>query len=174
MQGINRRSFLKTTAAASAIAGFHVLPSYGEEPKEKVKLAIIGCSHQGGGIGQGAVRTGMCDVVALCDVNPSRAGKFKAQFPKAKVYSDFRKMFDDMGDQLDACTAGVPDHAPCIVPHAFLKLGALDVHPHEPAFDEPSGKHCLVGRLVASHFETIVIHTHGLVRQRIVRAQGTD
>ena len=53
----------------------------------------------------------MANVVALCDVEPSRTGRFKQQNPDARVYDDFRKMFDEMGDKIDACTAGVPDHA---------------------------------------------------------------
>ena len=111
MKSINRRSFLKTSAAASTIPAFNILPSYGADPKEKLNLAIIGCSNQGGGIGGGAIGTGMANVVALCDVEPSRTQRFKAKHPEAKVYDDFRKMFDEMGDKIDACTAGVPDHS---------------------------------------------------------------
>jgi predicted dehydrogenase len=111
MSQIKRRAFIKASAAASAMASFNVLPSYGAEPKDKVNLAIIGCTNQGGVIGNGAVGTGMVNVVALCDVDPKRTARFKAQHPQAKVYSDFRKMFDEMGDELDACTVGVPDHA---------------------------------------------------------------
>ena len=111
MKNINRRSFLKTSAVASAIPAFNILPSYGADPKEKLNLAIIGCSNQGGGIGGGAIGTGMANVVALCDVEPSRTQRFKSKHPDAKVYDDFRKMFDEMGDKIDACTAGVPDHS---------------------------------------------------------------
>lgn len=111
MSSISRRSFLKASAAASAVSAFNILPSYGKEAKDKLNFAIIGCSHQGGGIGKAALGSGMVNLVALCDVVPSRANKFKAQHPKAKVYTDFRKMFDEMGDKIDACTVGVPDHA---------------------------------------------------------------
>ena len=111
MGSVSRRSFLRTSAAASALSAFNILPSYGQEAKDKLDLAIIGCTQQGGGIGKTAANSGMVNVVALCDVEPSRTGKFKAEHPEAKVYSDFRKMFDEMGDKIDACTAGVPDHA---------------------------------------------------------------
>ncbi len=111
MKNINRRLVLKTSAAASALAGFNILPSYGADPKDKLNLAIIGCSHQGGVIGKGAVGTDMANVVALCDVNPKNTELFKSQHPNAKVYTDFRKMFDEMGGRIDACTVGVPDHA---------------------------------------------------------------
>ena len=111
MNNINRRLFLKTSVAASALAGFNILPSYGAGPKDKLNLAIIGCTHQGGSIGKWAVGTNMANVVALCDVNPKNTERFRSQHPNAKVYTDFRKMFDEMGGKIDACTAGVPDHA---------------------------------------------------------------
>ncbi|WP_404307942.1 Gfo/Idh/MocA family oxidoreductase [Neorhodopirellula lusitana] len=107
----NRRSFLKAaamTSAAIGTSGIHTANA--TESNDKVNLAIIGCSGRGGSIGSEAIKTGMVNVVALCDANPSRTARFKAQHPGAKVYDDFRKMFDEMGDQIDACTAGTPDH----------------------------------------------------------------
>ena len=109
MKNINRRLFLKTSVAVSALGGFNILPSYGAGPKDKPNLAIIGCAHQGGSIGK--LAASLSNVVALCDVNEKNVQKFKAKYPNAKVYKDFRKMFDEMGDKLDACTVGVPDHA---------------------------------------------------------------
>jgi hypothetical protein len=53
----------------------------------------------------------MVNVVALCDVEPSRTDKFKAEHPQAQVFGDFREMFDKLGAKIDACTIGVPDHA---------------------------------------------------------------
>lgn len=110
-QKTDRRSFLKAATAASAAAGtFHLHPATGAESDDKVNLAIIGCGGRGGAVGNEAAKSGLTNVVALCDVNPSRADRFKAQYPGAKVYDDFRKMFDEMGDKIDACTAGTPDH----------------------------------------------------------------
>lgn len=111
MTNTNRRSFLKTaTVASAAISGFNIHPSRAAQSSDKVNLAIIGCSGRGGSIGNEAVKTGLTNVVALCDVNPSRTARFKKQHPNAKVYDDFRKMFDEMGGKIDACTAGTPDH----------------------------------------------------------------
>ena len=118
-----RRSFLKTTAAASTLPLFNILPGYGKEPKEKLNFAIIGCTQQGGNIGNGAIGTGMTNIVAICDVEPSRANRFKAKHPQAKVYDDFRKMFDEMGDKIDACTVGVPDHAHFPITMRAIKEG---------------------------------------------------
>lgn len=111
MENADRRSFLKTAAAASAAIGtFGVHGAKAAETDGKVNLAIIGCTGRGGSIGNGAIKTGMVNVVALCDVDPSRTARFKKAHPEAKVYDDFRKMFDEMGGKIDACTAGTPDH----------------------------------------------------------------
>ncbi|MCC9641172.1 Gfo/Idh/MocA family oxidoreductase [Rhodopirellula sp. JC740] len=106
-----RRSFIKSAAATSAALGtmgFHGIEA--AESTDKVNFAIIGCTNRGAAIGNDAVRSGMVNVVALCDVDPERTAKFKKDHPDAKVYDDFRKMFDEMGDKLDACTVGTPDH----------------------------------------------------------------
>jgi len=123
MTTVNRRNFLKGVAGATALAGFNILPSYGKEPKDKLNLAIIGCSQRGGSIGGGAIGTGMCNLVALCDVDEKKTQKFKSKHPDVKVYTDFRKMFDEMGDKLDAVTAGVPDHSHFPIAMRAIKSG---------------------------------------------------
>lgn len=107
----DRRSFLKAAAATSAaMSTFGVSCTTGAESNDKVNFAIIGCGGRGGSVGNEAIKTGMVNVVALCDVNPAKTARFKQQHPNAKVYDDFRKMFDEMGGQIDACTVGTPDH----------------------------------------------------------------
>ena len=130
-----RRKFLKGTAAASAISAFQIVPGYAAPsskesrknpkppPSEKLNLAIIGCSHQGGGIGNGAIGTGLVDCVALCDVVKSRTNGLKKRAPEAKAFDDFREMFDKMGDKIDACTVGVPDHAHFPISMLAMSLG---------------------------------------------------
>lgn len=117
---MKRRTFMAGALAASA---FQIAPSYcvakskdskpnsEKPPSEKLNLAIIGCSQRGGSIGGWAMSKGMADCVALCDVLPSRTNGFKNKYKDAKVYSDFRKMFDEMGGKIDACINGTPDHA---------------------------------------------------------------
>ena len=139
---MNRRSFLKSTAAASALAGFNILPASAKSPNDKLNLAVIGCSHQGGTDGKAAMQNPNVNVVALCDVEPGRAGALtsaveKKQRPKPPVFDDFRKMFDKMGDQIDACTVGVPDHA-----HFPICMQAISM-----------GKHVYVEKPLAHTFE---------------------
>jgi len=139
---MNRRSFLKSTAAASALAGVNILPASAKSPNDKLNLAVIGCSNQGGRIGRGAMQNPHVNVVAVCDVEPGRAGKLKSatkekQRPEPPVFDDFRKMFDKMGNQIDACTVGTPDHA-----HFPICMQAISM-----------GKHVYVEKPLAHTFE---------------------
>jgi len=108
---VNRRTFLKTTAAASIATSIHLVPSSAFGANDKVNLATIGCTHQGGGIGKAAANNKNTVLVACCDVMMSRAGSLAKLGKGPKLYDDFRKMFDEMEKDIDACTIGVPDHA---------------------------------------------------------------
>src|SRR5258705_490404 len=52
-------------------------------------------------------------VVAFADVDTAHAAsaikKIKDKFPDVKVYTDYRKLFDEVKD-LDACWVATPDH----------------------------------------------------------------
>ncbi|CAA6680188.1 MULTISPECIES: Gfo/Idh/MocA family oxidoreductase [unclassified Lentimonas] len=128
---ISRRSFVK---ASTAFATFAILPSYRSlgavSPNEKIRLAVIGIGNQGNGVRRQLVGTGLCDVVALCDIdmegkhthlsryqhglakNPPQGKNKEKVYPvKAKGYTDWRKMFDEMADDIDAVLIATPDHA---------------------------------------------------------------
>ena len=122
-EDISRRSFLKRAAALSAAAA---IPSFWIPSKanampgvpfvsanEKVRIAFIGIGNRGGEIAQELYKTGLCEVVALCDVDMGapHTQKLNSMFPKVPRFQDFRKMFDKMADKIAADTVGVPDHA---------------------------------------------------------------
>lgn len=113
----SRRSFLGRSAAA--LAGFAILPSglvsgaNRVSPNSKVRLAVVGCGNQGGSIGSWFKRTGMADIVCVCDVDleGKHCAKFLAEVPDARRYTDFRKMFDKETGNIDAVIVGTPDHS---------------------------------------------------------------
>jgi predicted dehydrogenase len=120
---LNRRRFLASSATAVVGVPFVRSVARGEE-KDKLKVALVGVGGQGGfsltGIGGE-------NVVALCDVDPARDDVKKARdkFPKAQFFTDYRKLFDQLGKTLDAVAVCTPDHT-----HAHATLLALSLGKH--------------------------------------------
>ncbi|QDT66400.1 Gfo/Idh/MocA family oxidoreductase [Calycomorphotria hydatis] len=127
-----RRQFLKSSAAAAAAtmlpAQFVRAQDDAESalpPSERVNLAAIGF----GGMGATDLRllssNPECNVVALCDIDLTLGGCRKSikAHPSAKVYNDFRVMFDEMGDDIDAVLIATPDHTHFCIAMAAMALG---------------------------------------------------
>ncbi|MCX5676037.1 MAG: Gfo/Idh/MocA family oxidoreductase [Planctomycetota bacterium] len=121
--GLSRRGFLGGAAAAAAT--FLVVPRHvlggaaGRAPSDRINIAGIGV----GGQGHGDVKSvsGGNNIVALCDVDEAKASKIFGEFPDAKKYKDFRKMFDEMEKGIDAVVIGTPDHTHAVVAMAAIK-----------------------------------------------------
>jgi len=122
-RSISRRGFI--TGAASAIAGFTIVPRYVlggagfKAPSEKLNIAAVGI----GGMGKENLKA--CEgenIVALCDVDWSLAGPVFQKYPNAKKYKDFRKMLEEEKD-IDAVIVATPDHIHAVVAMAAIKMG---------------------------------------------------
>jgi len=123
-KGISRKDFLKSSGALAA--GFSILPSsvvsgLGHKmPSDKLNIAGIGV----GGIGRANLNNMSSEnIVALCDVDLDYAAKTFNDFPKAQVFEDFRRMFDDMGDDIDAAVVATPDHTHYVAAAEAMRLG---------------------------------------------------
>lgn len=116
---MKRRDFLKTgSTAVAGLAGFSILPAsvlgsrWGYvSPADKVNLACIGIGNRGGEIIKELYKTGLCNIVALCDVDMEarHTQGIIQMFPNVPRFKDFREMFDKMGKQFDALSVGTPD-----------------------------------------------------------------
>jgi len=104
---INRRNFVKTTAAAGA--GLLIMPSgslFGQSAaSNKLNIALIG-SYGRAKAHYPVLKTQ--NVVALCDVDDRMLAKAVKEFPKAKTYKDWRKALDQ--PDIDAVVVCTPDH----------------------------------------------------------------
>jgi len=107
-----RRQFLKTALAGTAgtffIPRFAVGQAAGAS-NSRLRLAVVGC----GWISRGWFRLEEADVVAICDVDARALAQVTSEFEVlagAKQFTDFRKMFDQMGDQIDAVAVVTPDN----------------------------------------------------------------
>ena len=130
----SRRSFLKTTAAASA--ALTIIPSAAmgktlghQAPSDTLNVVLIGSGNQGSGditsickpevaaAAQGgfamASKPGTEKLVGVCDVDWGYGpvqGTF-AKYPSAKKYKDWRVMLDEMGKSIDAVVVATADHS---------------------------------------------------------------
>ena len=106
----SRRQFLKQvsvlTAAAAipAVAGAtSAAPAPRKvKPGKKVRLACVGIGFRGGAIIKKFEETGLCDIVALCDIDMGAPHTLETleRHPDVPRYQDFRKMFKEMGKKI--------------------------------------------------------------------------
>jgi predicted dehydrogenase len=62
------------------------------------------------------------NIVALCDVDTEIAAPLYSAFPKAKRYTDFRKMLETQKD-IDAVVVATPDHTHAVIAMMAMKMG---------------------------------------------------
>ncbi len=109
---ITRRTFLTAAGAAGAAPAF--LP--GRDLNSKLNLALIGV----GGRGASNMNSVSSEnIVALCDVSAKNLDAAGVKHPRAKKYTDFRKLFDHAG-AFDAVVVSICEHT-----HAFATMLAL-------------------------------------------------
>ncbi len=124
---LNRRQFLRrTTLAAGAVT--LSFPYVGQVlgANERINIACIGVGGKGDSDSSDAANCGG-NIVALCDVDKktlaSKAKQFASKFPQLKQYSDYRKMLDEMGKDIDAVTVSTPDHHHGVAAIRAMKMG---------------------------------------------------
>ncbi|MCX6360135.1 MAG: Gfo/Idh/MocA family oxidoreductase [Armatimonadetes bacterium] len=121
---ISRRKFVRDaaiTTGALALGAPAVLRA--QSLNSKLDVAIIGCGGRGGGNMQEIAACGE-NIVALCDVNRGNLEWAAQQFPKAKTFTDFRKLYDEFTG-FDAVAVSTCEHT-----HAFATLPALKMRKH--------------------------------------------
>lgn len=120
----SRRDFIKRSACT--FAGLTVLPGHVISgmgytlPSDKLNVAGIGV----GGRGRKDLNyIQEKNVVALCDVDMKYAAETIKANPKAKVFMDYREMFDAMAKDIDAVVVATPDHTHAVIASTALSLG---------------------------------------------------
>ncbi|MDR1958643.1 MAG: Gfo/Idh/MocA family oxidoreductase [Planctomycetaceae bacterium] len=117
---LSRRHFLKTASVTGM--GFWVAagntPRISASVNEQITVAGIGVGGKGGGDIENASRWGK--VVAVCDADRGRAQNAQKKYGLSTFYTDYRKMFDEQGDRIDAVTVSTSDHM-----HAPISLLAM-------------------------------------------------
>ncbi|WP_350285998.1 Gfo/Idh/MocA family oxidoreductase [uncultured Croceitalea sp.] len=131
---MKKREFLKKSAILASSTA--VMPSVllackeaKQQPEsttktmERLRTAHIGVGNMGGEDLRDISSHPKVDVVALCDVDAKNLKAAKELHPKAKTYTDYRIMLNEMGDTIDAVIVSTPDHT-----HAPASLMAMDMN----------------------------------------------
>ncbi len=122
---MTRRTFTQAGAAAvvCTVVPRHTVARSGQiPPSEKINIAGIGVGGMGAGDINAVAGLGT-NIVALCDVDERRARGTFEKFPQAKRYRDFRKMLDEMHQQIQAVVVATPDHVHAVAAMAAIQRG---------------------------------------------------
>jgi len=172
----NRRDFLKAAALVSAGAAFTGCKTSGNTTKatitgaasyrnivgagKKINLAQIGIGNRGLEIVKEFEKTGLANVVALCDVDlgAKHTQEAVSMFPSASTFKDFRVMFDKMANQIDAVAIATPDHT-----HFPVTMLAMAL-----------GKHVYVEKPMARTFYEVELMMQSAKKNRVVTQMGNQ
>ena len=121
---MQRRKFLKNTAATSA--AFTIVPSFvlGKQhvaPSDTLYVAAFGIGGRGQGVMRGLEETGKVKFAALCDVDARRAADNLKRYSKVPAYKDFREVYDNHLDEIDAIMVATPDHTHATIALPFMR-----------------------------------------------------
>jgi predicted dehydrogenase len=129
LQPFSRRALLKGAVSVAALMSMrgHLAAQTDSirtprqlAPGEKLNIACVGC----GGKGETDVQAVSAEnIVALCDVDWSRAKKIAELFPNVPKFQDYRVMLREMDEQIDAVTVTVPDHMHYPIAKMAIEMG---------------------------------------------------
>lgn len=118
---ITRRKFFFMTAAAGLGTSLCCSRStHAKSPNARIRHACVGCGGQGGSDRHNIGQHDNIEIVALCDVDRNSLEKAAQDFSSARKFSDWREMFEQMGDQIDSVNISTPDHM-----HAPIAIAAM-------------------------------------------------
>ncbi|MCH7226212.1 Gfo/Idh/MocA family protein [Haloferula sp. A504] len=129
IESIPRRNFLRTglLAGGGTLISNHRAWAQ-RSSNRKLKVALIGA----GGIAKTAYNDCAREqVIAIADVDAKQGEPGFKKFPDAKRYTDFRKLLDAHGKELDAVIVSTPDHTHFAATYDAMQRG-IAVHTQKP------------------------------------------
>ena len=119
---LNRRAFIKGAAVIGTGAWLGIGRGFasGKSANDRLNIGVIGVNNRAASNLSGVNSE---NIVALCDIDEDYLRGAAEDYPKAKTYTDFRKLLDQR--DLDAVVISTADHT-----HAVATLMALDAGKH--------------------------------------------
>ncbi len=154
---LSRRRFVQGVAAAAPLTFMLSLPRRVLGANERLNVACIGVGGRGGEDVDGVKGE---NVVAICDVDDRSlaAAAKKPEVAKAKQFHDFRKMYDEIGKDIDAVVIGTPDHT-----HAPAALRAMKL-----------GKHVYCEKPLAHNVREVRLMREAAKERKLATQMGTQ
>lgn len=121
MSRLHRRRFLYQSAvgmSAAALGAPLIAADKKRPPGERLRVGVIGVNGQGAANLAGVAKE---DIVALCDIDETRAGAARQAHPHAKFYQDFRRVLDHK--EIEAVVVSTPDHMHAIPVVMAMRAG---------------------------------------------------
>lgn len=157
-----RRKFLQQSALAAA--GFYIFPRHvlgGKgyiPPSDKLDIAAIGAGGKANQNIERAYNGGTDNIVALCDVDDRQSKESREKHPKAKYYTDFRKLLENESKNFDAVIITTPDHM-----HAPMAMAAMQ-----------AGKHVYVEKPLTHNIAEARMLTEAAKKLKLVTQMGNQ
>jgi predicted dehydrogenase len=153
MSHLNRRTFIKNSALAAAVAGLSA-QTYAQSAGANgdLRVAVVGFRSRGNEHIKELKRIKGVRIVALCDVDSNVVAKGLKENPGAKGYTDMRKMLEDK--DIDAVSIASPNHL-----HAIQGIWSLQAGKHL-YIEKPLSHNIFEGQqLVAAsnHFSKLIV-----------------
>jgi len=125
---IDRRKFLRTLAAAGIAAPMLARNLTAETAEtagtgRKLRHASFGASGMAWNDIQMICSAGLVELVAIAEVDLSKAKEAKEAFPAARIYQDWRELLDKEADNIDSVNVSTPDHMHGPIAMAAMLLG---------------------------------------------------
>jgi len=109
--------------STTALVSVSLLPSsvWALGKDKKLRTAHIGVGGMGAADLNSISSHESVEVVALCDVDSNALDAAKKLFPKVRAYNDYRILFKEMKNDIDAVIVSTPDHT-----HAPVSIMAME------------------------------------------------
>jgi len=124
MNNSDSDSLTRRTITGAALGALlvprHVLGQGLQAPSDTLRIAGIGVGGMGRRYIQGCASE---RIEVLCDVDQSFAAPVFRKYPGARVYSDYRVMFEKEDKNIDAVIVATPDHNHAVITMEALRRG---------------------------------------------------
>ena len=151
-----RRTFLKTLGAAGVAAPFFARNLHAAQPSRTLRHASFGAAGMAAADIEALMTNPFVKLVAVADVDLTRAAKLKEKYPDLKVYQDWRQLLDKEQKNIDSVNVSIPDHM-----HAPVAMSAMQL-----------GKHCYCQKPLAHDLHEVRAMTNLAREKKLVTQMG--